>query len=286
MKLPSSPTRISLLSKSVLAVGCMLVAGHAASAAVLLEYWDFNNDSSVYSSPTLGKFATANPGGGTSVNNGEIYNATTKLLSSNAGGFTGGPVFTNGSIDFSGVSGNANSGNTSSAGFGAFADAAGNGHPATNDPSTKQGSLGLFVNSASPVNQTLVFNLTSTGYNTLAITFDGRRASGVTGPAIPVAWSYSLDGGLTFTSFTTPALNGVAATFAANTFNLPTALDNLSGFELKAVFSFTTANVGSSYAIDNLQLTGLAAVPEPKTYALVIAGVMVILLRRKNRRLA
>jgi len=264
----------------------MLAVGQAASAAVLLEYWDFNNDSSVYSSPTLGKFAVANPGGGTSVNNGEIYNATTKLLSSNAGGFTDGPLFTNGSIDFSGVSGNANSGNTSSAGFGAFADAAGNGHPATNDPSTKQGSLGLFVNSASPVNQTLVFTLMSTGYDNLAITFDGRRASGVSGPAIPAAWSYSLDGGATFTSFTTPALNGAAATFAANTFTLPKAVNNLSSFELKAVFSFTTANVGSSYAIDNLQLTGLAAVPEPKTYALLTAGAVLVALRSKSRSLA
>jgi hypothetical protein len=281
MKQPSSPKRISLLFKSTLAIGCVLAACHVSSAAILLDYWDYNNVTTVFSGSTLGKFATANPGGGLAVNNGEIYNSTTNVLSSNGGAFTGGPVFTNGSIDFAGVTGNHNTGFSTQAGFGGFS---GLGSNATGDTTTNQGSLGLFVTSAAPVNQVLLFNLSSVGYTDLTFSFLGRKAGNAqAGSTLPVVWTYSTNG-TDFFTLTTISASGAAGSVTPYSFTLPTGLNNLSSFELKASFNFATATTaGTSFAIDNVQLNAATAIPEPKAIALFGLGGLVIIFGRRFR---
>jgi hypothetical protein len=287
MKLyPSPKTKTASFWKSGLVLSCVLLINHNASAT-LLEYWDFNNVTSTYTNPTLGKFTTPITGPSTPAanNNGEIYDATTKLLSSNAGGFTGGPVFTNGSINFNNYAGAANQGNNASFNWGAFADAGSSGHSAASDPSTGKGSLGIFVNSSSlpdPANTTLTMNLSSTGYQNLTLNFDARRAN-PSNTAVPISWFYSIDGGSDIAiSSSAISFTSSQGGFTPYALTLPTALSNLDNFQLKAVFNFQTPNVGTSFAIDNLELNGVA-VPEPKAAMLLGLGGIVLLFGRRFR---
>jgi len=287
MKSSSSPKiSFSHLSKVAAVCGGLILSARGANAATLLDYWDFNNVSSQFSGSTLGHFATTNPGGGSAVNNGEIYSGG--VLSSNGGGYAGGPVFTNGSISFAGVPGTTNGGTTGAAGWGAYL---GIGSNASGDTTTNQGSLGLWLSSPSVGNPSLVFNLSSTGYSSLSLSFYGRLAGNAqSGVSMPIAWSYSTNGGSSYTSITTLAATGSPGSVTSYSFNLPAAVANLASFQLKGDFDFSAAtggNAGTSFVVDGVQLAGTAAVPEPQTWTVLgLSGILVLAGRKMRHALS
>jgi len=278
------PVKMIGFCKSLFAAGAILATAATSSASTLLTYWDFNNDYAKYSNPNLGSFATS-AGGGSSYSNGEVYNSTAKRLSSNAGGYVGGPVFTNGYIDFSGAKGNFNSGSVNSTGWGVFNDSGVNA--VATDLSPKQGSL-LLVNDlkTSANNPTIIFSLSSAGYADLTFGFAARKASGVTA-TLGLAWQYSLDGSNWTTlvpSTSLPSGSTGGGTFVAYSFTLPTELNNLSNFQLKLALDFTGAGTGTSFGIDNIQLNAASTVPEPGTVMLFGLGGAVLVFRAFRRR--
>jgi hypothetical protein len=245
--------RPKLIIRSLLFGAMILLASRAAQGQVLLSYWDFNNDSQTYNSgtATLGKFYTTTGNG-----NGEIYNTTSKQLSSNT---ANGAIYTSSYISFSNWTGTANgnfvTGSTN--GWGVYSDSTVN--RASSDSSTG-GSLMLYSASGGENGSYITFSLDSAGYKSLNLTYALRLSV-----ANSVLWSYSTDG-TNWTSLGYAPTPGT--TFTSETLVLPTALNNLSSFYLRATLS--NSSTSESIALDNIQLTGIA-VPEPSTVALVLA---------------
>lgn len=262
----------------------LLFISHTAPAAVLLDYWDFNNVTSNYSSPSLGVFATNSTNG--SVNNGEIYNSGTRLLSSNGGGFSGGPVFTNGSINLNGVKGSPNFGNTTTTSWGAFSDS---GFKAPNDPTSGASLIMINAEKTSANNPSIIFNLSSAGYSDLTFSMYARKAGGVT-QALSLTWYSSLDGGSTWSLLTTPSLpsgSTGAGSFVSYSFGLGSSLNNQSSFQLRLDADLSGANTGTSFAIDNVQLNAATAIPEPATLCLIgLGGLMIAFGHNRKAKLS
>lgn len=256
-----------------------LAAAHDASAQTLLSYWNFNNVSPGYLSGngTLGSFST------TAAAYGETYIQTSGsaagILSSNTA---------NGTI-FSGTSVNINFANlgtvatpiingktfvsnytaqgqtnTTVGGYGTFSDTTLN---RVAGDSTTGNSLIIMNPSGSSLGKYVTFSLSSTGYDTLSLSYATRISAGTTGTEI---WSYSTDG---VNYFSLGSISPTAGSFGVATLNLSTlsgnALDNQGTFYLRMTIGNGTS---ASYALDNIQLTGVA-IPEPATTALVVGGL-------------
>ncbi|MDE1170102.1 MAG: PEP-CTERM sorting domain-containing protein [Verrucomicrobium sp.] len=250
--------------------------------AVLLEYWDFNNEMAVFGSGYVGKFTT---NGATAVtsgsNNGEIFNPTTRTLSSNS---TMGAVFTNGLLDLSGVNGSGSGGSGVNGGatasppvWGAYSDSTVN--RLAGDTTT--GGSFIMLNSG-VMSNALTFTLSSTGYTSLTFSSAIRFSTSTTTALATITWAYSTDGTTWVTLTPSSGTPGINSAFGTVTLTLPTAVDNLATFYIKETYDFTSTS--GSVAIDNVQLNGTAiAVPEPSSVALVIAGGTVLIWRLRRR---
>lgn len=268
----------------------MILAGAAliafpvmrGDAQTLLSYWNFNNDASVFnaSNNSFGALKTTDSGFG------EVYNATSARLSSNS---ANGVVYPSGYIDFSGMAGTANSGNTSTTGWGVFKDAsqnlgAGQGTGLrSGDASTQQGGLVMVLSNTSS-SSSLVFSLDTAGYQGISLSYAGRL--GGTSPTL--AWSYSYDDA-GWTSLT-PTQTGTI-TNGGGYFNVSQSLgslfDNQGQIYLKLTASETSSTFVGSFAMDNIQVLAASAVavPEPPVVLLLgCAGVLLAFLRRRSPR--
>jgi len=266
----------------------ILSASHPARSAVLLSYWNFNNDNPAYSS-TLGSFSTSAaaygeayaqssnsvPGtlGANTANNTVFSGTAIKIDFSNIGTISNPTI--NGKAPTAYTAQNSTSG---AAGYGVFADSTVN---RAGTDATTGGSLLLLNTSGNMISKYITFSLSSAGYNALTLSYATRLTSSVTASQV---WSYSLDG-TNFSALTTisPAAN---ATFLQESLDLSAlsaqALDNRSAFFLRLTYS--SANAQGSQAFDNIQLAG-TAVPEPSSVALLLGG-MALLLGVLRRRIA
>lgn len=280
-----------LLTLSSALAACFMASYQEANAA-LLSYWNFNNNSPAFNT-NLGSFST------TAASYGEQYNQTANsvpgTLSANS---ANGTVFTTGSISFASISSitnatingktapgytlqNATSGN---AGYGVFSEATGNLNRVSGDTTTG-GSL-LFLNPGGNANdKAIIFTLSSSGYDTLSLSYATRFANGFAGTE---TWSYSLDGTNYFALGSALSISG-NATWGVQTLDftslIGTVLNNQSTFYLMMKANVPTN--GGSYALDNIQLNGTAisAVPEPSTYALLGgAGALGLALFSRRKR--
>lgn len=131
------------------------------------------------------------------------------------------------------------------------------------------------------------FSFATTGYADLVLSFDQTRSS--TGPS-GFSLVYSTDGGSSFTSFGSYTVaqvtwsSGSTASGSSYSFDLSalSALDNKSSVVLRLVNSSTVATGGTN-RIDNVTVA-MAPVPEPETYALMLAGLGAIGLMARRRR--
>ena len=269
------------------AVICLVLACKAESAPVLLTYWNFNNDSPAYSSPQLGSFSA------TAASYGEAYTAanitTSGTLASNTSNST---VFSGAAvkIDFANVDtiaartvngkkwggAGAQAATSDQAGFGTFTSAATNNVGSD----TAGNSLLLLNTSGGMLNKYITFSLSSSGYDTLSLSYSARLTSAVTANQV---WTYSTDGTNYFALTTiSPTANGNWINQSLNLSTLSSnALDNQTAFYLR--LTYTSANSQGSQAFDNIQLTGVAAIPEPSTWALVALGLTTVTVLRRRR---
>lgn len=259
MRINGSPSRAlsKKLRVKVLATAVLLALPVSGWSTTLLAYWDFNNVSARFTPPSFGTFATRDDAPEPAVNNGEIYDPSKKTLASNMAGFSGGPVFTNCEIDFHGVSGTPNYGTVNTTGFGAFPDA--EIGAAKGDTATPQASLILInLKKDAAENPTLVFRLSSKGYQGLTLDFAARMATGAKEPPA-LNWSYSLDG-TNWKAITSGGdladAGSSAGKFVTLGASLPAAVDNLDDFYLRLEVDLTGPDSGTSFALDNIQLSG------------------------------
>jgi len=87
----------------------------------------------------------------------------------------------------------------------------------------------------------------------------------------PVTVSFSVNG------VSAGSLNLSGSTMTAYSFNLPASFYGVAASQLVATFSGTTT-------IDNLQLNGLSAIPEPSTYAALLAAATLGLMVYNRRK--
>lgn len=283
MKIPNK------LLLAAFALGMLGIHQTASAATSLLSYWNFNNDSPGYLSGngTLGSLRTA------AAAYGEAYtqtnNSTPGTLASNTANstvFNGAAIkidfsnlatatqpIINGKTYVSSYTTQAQT-NTSLGGYGTFAN------DTTNQVSgdiTIGGSFIIMNPSGAELGKYITLSLSSAGYDTLVLSFATRMSGGATGTEV---WTYSTDG-TTFSSL--GSVTPTAGSFGLKSLNLSTlssnALDNQSAFYLRMAIGTGTS---ASYALDNLQLTGVA-IPEPNTAAL-LGGLGAVLLLRRRRR--
>lgn len=267
--------RRGLFSCLALLTMAMVLLTVPASATTLV-YWDFNNDVTKQNGSNLG--ILYNSGSSPTNNNGfgEIYNTTTSTISSNSGS---GAVFSTGLINMSGVAvgtgaaNKANGGTTSATqGWGLLPGSSLSDQVSgdtTSAASADGGSLVIFGTNAAT--DTVVFTLSSTGYTDLVLSLDARNGSGGTTVNPVVTWAYSLDG-TTWTTFSLTGSLSASAVWGNLSANLSSSLDNLSTFYIEEILTFPSSSSGN-FAIDNVVLSGTAAVPEPSTLALMSLGM-------------
>jgi len=147
---------------------------------------------------------------------------------------------------------------------------------------------------------TITFNLNtdsstggnSAGYNVTGLYVYNYNEGGTAGETgLPAAGrglastdlEYSTDGGVTYKDFGT--INFTEATgddsYTGSLINLGTTLNNVTNIEFNGG---PAIDVGSYYAgLGEVRFVGTDAVPEPSTYAMLIAGLLILILgfRRK-----
>jgi len=267
-----------------------LAVAHDANAQTLISYWNFNNVSPGYLSGngTLGSFSTSAAAyGETYVQTSGSSAGTLRSNTANGTVFSGTSININfanlGTAATPNINGKTFASNytlqgqtnTTFGGFGTFQDSTLN--RAAGD-STTGNSLIIMNPSGSSLGKYITFSLSSTGYDTLSLSYATRMSSGATGSEI---WSYSTDG---VNYFSLGSITPTAGSFGVATLNLSTlsgnALDNQGTFYLRMTIGNGTS---ASYALDNIQLTGVA-IPEPATVAMVVGGLGLGLgFARRNR---
>ena len=283
-----------LILSSVIAASFVWMASGAHAATSLLSYWNFNNDSPAYNSGAgqLGSFNA------TAASYGEAYTTTnTATVSGTLAGNTSNSTVFHGSaikIDFSNIDtiaartingkkwngAGAQAATSDQAGFGTFSSSATNNVGSD----TAGNSLLLLNTSGNMVNKYITFSLSSAGYDTLSLSYATRLTNAVTSSQV---WSYSLTENGTYTTLATisPTANGTWINESLDLSTLSSSfLNNQSAFYLR--MTYTSANTQGSQAIDNIQLTGVAAaIPEPSTYALLggLGALGCAMVRRKRR---
>ena len=279
-------TTINPLTKLLL-IASAFCAFHQADAA-LLTYWNFNNDSPGYLSGngTLGSFNTSAAAYGEAYT--QVNNSTPGTLASNTLNST---VFNGSSIkmDFTNLGTAATpmingktaassytvNGQTSTSfgGYGTFLDSTLN---RVAGDATTGGSFIIMNPSGTEQGKYVTLSLSSAGYSSLQLSFATRSSSGTASQA----WTYSLNN-ITYFNLTTFSTT-VDGNFHIHTLDFTTligsALDDKASFYLRV--SPNSGNT-SSYAFDNIQLTG-TAIPEPSTWALLAFSLTtVVVLRRR-----
>lgn len=105
--------------------------------------------------------------------------------------------------------------------------------------------------------KSITFALSMTGYEDLVITFADKRLNSALYPA---EWSYSTDGGSTFTSLGAATPPGSAATL--RTLSAIPAADDVAEFVLRYTFgTVTNMRGGGSLELDNIQFNATALPP-------------------------
>lgn len=232
-----------------------LVAGAAVSSAnaqTLLSYWNFND-----STPGVaGSLGILNAGG----------------FNSNAGVFAGTLTLGGGLV--------ANSNATTSNGaVGTFAGAVLSALPAdvANNPGGALSIRGNASGSGTNISSNggfIVFNLSSLGYNTLNLKFDGRgTGTGFSNNKIET----STDGVTWVTQVA--SYSSTATTFSTFNYALTAAADNASSLKVRITFNGATSGAGNN-RIDNFQISG-TAIPTPGSLALLGLGGLVAGRRRR-----
>lgn len=231
-----------------------LVAGAAVSSAnaqTLLSYWNFNDSTPGVS----GSLGILNAGG----------------FNSNAGVFAGTLTLGGGLV--------ANSNATTSNGaVGTFAGAVLSALPAdvANNPGGALSVRGS-ASGSSPATSNggfIVFNLSSLGYSTLNLKFDGRGTStGFNNNKIET----STDGVTWVTQVA--SYSSTATTFSTFNYALTAAADNASTLQVRITFNGASSGSGNN-RIDNFQISG-TAIPTPGSLALLGLGGLVAGRRRR-----
>jgi len=260
----------------ILMIGLIVVNVSSSQAqTVLLSYWNFNNVSTQFSSPNIGVFANTDGGFGEVAGNYKISgNTSVNAVWSNANDVN---------LNFTNSLGTPNGNfSTSKTGWGVYNDSGLN--KLANDTSVNKGSLILMTSTVSSSSSVQQFDmqLKSTGYQDLQLNYASRY--GVINSTAIESWSYSLDGTNFISIGDISIVNGGNAQWGTYSLNLGSALDDLGTFYLRME---VTAPVGyiTSVAFDNIQFTGVAAIPEPSTWALISIGLLTIgfLRLRKSR---
>ncbi|BBO32385.1 PEP-CTERM sorting domain-containing protein [Lacipirellula parvula] len=145
-------------------------------------------------------------------------------------------------------------------------------------------SLSLVAGTNFPGNGTPVdFSFSTLGLEDVVLTYAHQRtATGYT----TNAWSFSTDGGGSFTPVVTNVLPAAATTFAAVgvvsvDFSAFPAIENKSSVIVRFVGTGATAAAGNN-RLDNVQFNATPAVPEPATLSL--AGLSLIAAVATRRR--
>ncbi len=142
------------------------------------------------------------------------------------------------------------------------------------------GGLALGFNPVVGSRDTLVIGLNTTGYETVIMSFAQAIDSGT---SATISWSYKIGAGGSLVS------TGVSTTFNSTTFSTSTvnlsaitAVNNVNNLFLVGTFTADTLGAGLA-GFDNIQVTGVAAIPEPSSYA-ALAGVAALGLVAARRR--
>jgi hypothetical protein len=152
---------------------------------------------------------------------------------------------------------------------------------------------------------TITFNLNtdsssggnSTGYNVTGLYVYNYNENGISGESgqpstgrglASTDLQYSTDGGVTYTDFGT--INFTEATgdnsYAGSLINLGTTLNNVTNIEFNGGPAIAASNGEYLVGLGEVRVVGSAAVPEPSTYAMLSAGLLILVLGFRRKRQA
>jgi autotransporter-associated beta strand protein len=250
--------RIGGLKCLIAIVLSLAFISHAHAAVDVLDLWNFNNSAGADGSFPGVFYTSPNP-----YPDGEYYDDSSKsIINASSGVFA-----TSSKVDVStlGVMGY-NSG-TTPAGWGTFAGTTGGTDHALAVETynyvngtvysgvTYTGPNTLVTNNGNYVE----FDLATTGYKNIKLTYDYRATST---SFTTQDWQYSVDGGATWTNFSTLSTTRTSSWFTGNTVNFYSAnsdLTNKSDVRVRVYLSgATTATNPANTRFDNVKFSGLS----------------------------
>lgn len=238
----------------------LAMASATVASAQNLVAWNFNN-STAGSGGAPGSFNTT----GTA----EVYNPSTKTLNAASHG----SLASSAVIDLSNLAGNMG-GSSANNNWGDF------GGTLVNAFSGDASGGALAVIGSGQNGHHVDFEFSTLGFDDLSISYATQRTgTGFTSQA----WSFSTDGS-TFTPVTT--LTSLPSSFGLESFSLGSAADDQSLITLRLTLSGATGTSGNN-RIDNFMIAGAQVpIPEPRTYAAIIASLSLLGAMIYRRRIS